>query len=91
MFRLTECCTPRGLVLKLEGRCSSDVVGEIEAGWNAAVRKADASGISIDLSDVLLVDDAAREQLARMHRGGARFVSRGCLMRQLVREITRRY
>jgi hypothetical protein len=36
-----------------------------------------------------MVDDAARRQLARMHRDGARFVSRGCLMRELIREITR--
>jgi len=37
---------------------------------------------------VLLVDQAAREQLARMHLSGACFVSRGCLMREVVREIT---
>ena len=89
MFRLTESCTSGRLVLKLEGRCSADVVGEVEASWQAATRKVGAHGISVDLSDALLVDDAAREQLARMHRAGVQFVSRGCLMRELVREITR--
>ena len=89
MFRLTEQCTSGRLVLKLEGRCSLDVVGELEAGWQSATHRAGEYGICIDLSDVLLVDDAAREQLARMHRAGARFVTRGCLMRELVREITR--
>ena len=89
MFRLTEQCTSGRLVLKLEGRCSLDVVGELEAGWQSATHKAREHGICIDLSDVLVVDDAAREQLARMHRAGARFVTRGCLMRELVREITR--
>jgi hypothetical protein len=88
MFRLTEQCTSGRLVLKLEGRCSLDVVGELEAGWQAAARKAGGHAIWIDLTDVLLVDDAARCQLARMHRAGARFVWRGCLMRELVREIT---
>ena len=89
MFRLTEQCTSGRLVLKLEGRCSLDVVGELEAGWQSAAHRAGERGICIDLSDVLMVDDAAREQLARMHRAGARFVSRGCLMRELIREITR--
>jgi anti-anti-sigma regulatory factor len=89
MFRLTEQCTSGRLVLKLEGRCSLDVVGELEAGWQSATHRAGEHGICIDLSDVLVVDDAAREQLARMHRAGARFVSRGCLMRELIREITR--
>ncbi len=89
MIRLTEQCTSGRLVLKLEGRCSLDVVGELEAGWQSATHRAGEHGICIDLSDVLVVDDAAREQLARMHRAGARFVTRGCLMRELVREITR--
>ena len=40
------------------------------------------------MSDVLLVDQPARDQLARMHLSGARFVSRGCLMREVVRQIT---
>lgn len=89
MFRLTESCASGRLVLKLEGRCSADVVGEVEASWQAATQKAGACGISVDLSDVLLVDDAAREQLTRMYHAGAQFVARGCLMRELIREITR--
>jgi anti-anti-sigma regulatory factor len=89
MFRLTEQCASGRMVLKLEGRCSVDVVSELEAGWHSATVKAGEHGICVDLSDVLMVDDAARRQLARMHRDGARFVSRGCLMRELIREITR--
>jgi anti-anti-sigma regulatory factor len=89
MFRLTEQCTSGRLVLKLEGRWSRDVVGELEAGWQSARDRAGEDGLCIDLSDVLVIDDAAREQLARMHRAGARFVSRGCLMRELIRQIAR--
>lgn len=88
MFRVSERGTPERLVLKLEGRCSSDVVGELEAGWRAAVLRAGGGPVVVDLSDVWLVDDAARAQLARMRREGARFVTRGCLMRELIREIT---
>jgi anti-anti-sigma regulatory factor len=88
MFRLTEQCASGRLVLKLEGRCSVDVVSELDAGWQSATHKAGEHGICIDLSDVLVVDDAAREQLVRMHGAGARFASRGCLMRELIRQIT---
>jgi len=37
---------------------------------------------------VLHVDPAAMAQLGRMHLAGARFVARGCLMHELVRQIT---
>ena len=57
MFRVTEQCASGRLVLKLEGRCSVDVVGELEAGWQSATHKAGEHGICIDLSDVLVVDD----------------------------------
>jgi anti-anti-sigma regulatory factor len=87
MFRLTERCAPRGLVLKLEGRCSSEVVAELDAGWQAATRNAGGGRIWVDLSDVLAIDEAGRAQLARMHRAGVRFVTRGCFTRALIREI----
>jgi hypothetical protein len=88
MFRLTEHATSDRLVLKLEGRCSSDVVDELMASWVAARLQAAGRPIWVDLSDVLQVDQPAREQLARMHLAGARFVSRGCLMHEVVRQIT---
>ena len=87
MFRLTEHCASGRLVLKLEGRCSSDVVGELDAGWRAARQKVDDGSIWVDLSDVSLVDKAGQAQLARMHRAGVRFVAQGCVMREVVREI----
>ena len=87
MFRVTEQCASGRLVLKLEGRFSSDVVSELEAGWRAATQKAGNVPIWVDLSDVWTVDDAGQEQLTRMHRAGVRFVTRGCVMRELIREI----
>jgi hypothetical protein len=45
----------------------------------------------VDLSDVYLVDVAGQEQLTRMHRAGVRFMTRGCVMRELVREISEAY
>lgn len=87
MFRVTEHRAADRFILKLEGRCSSDVISELDAGFRAALSKAGNSAIWIDLSDVSRVDTAGLEQLTRMHRAGARFVARGCFMRELIREI----
>ena len=87
MFRLTEHFGSSGIVLKLEGRCSAEIVEALDASWRDALRKRGDVPVWVDLSDVSRVDPDAQEQLARMHRGGARFVVRGCLMREVLREI----
>lgn len=88
MLRITEQHANGRLVLKLEGRFSAPWVNELDACWRAAVNSAEGKSIWIDLSDVYLVDVAGQEQLARMHRAGARFLTRGCVMPELVREIS---
>lgn len=88
MLRITEQYANGRLVLKLEGRFSAAWVGELDSCWRAALERRDSESIWVDLTDVYLVDVAAQEQLARMHRTGARFLTRGCLMRELVREIS---
>lgn len=88
VFRLTEQVASDRLVLKLEGRCSAEVLDDLVASWLAARLKAGERPIWIDLTDVLLVDDVVLRQLARMHTAGARFVARGCLMHYVVRQIT---
>jgi hypothetical protein len=86
MLRITELRADGRLVLKLEGRFLRPWVPEVEACWRvAAARTRDP--IWLDLSDVSHVDAEAEEQLARMHRAGVRFVTRGCAMCELVREI----
>jgi anti-anti-sigma regulatory factor len=88
MLRITEQHTNGRLVLKLEGRFSAPWVSELDACWRAALESSDGGSIWVDLSDVCLVDVAGQEQLARMHRAGARFLTRGCVMPELVREIS---
>jgi hypothetical protein len=88
MFRVTEQCASGRLVLKLEGRWSSDVVGELDASWRAVMQKLGERPLWVDVSDVSVVDDAAQAQLTRMHRAGVHFVTRGCFMRELIREIS---
>lgn len=87
MFRITEQHGDTRVVLKLEGRFSAESVGALDACWHAANESGDGRSVWVDLSDVQLVDTAGQAQLTRMHRAGARFLTRGCFMRELVREI----
>ena len=88
MFRITEQRAAGRFVLKLEGQFSADLVSELDASWRAAMERAHGDSIWIDLTDVYLVDVAGQAQLTRMHRAGVRFLTRGCFMRELVREIS---
>jgi hypothetical protein len=87
MFRITEQRALGRLVLKLEGRFSAACVKELDGCWRDAVENATGWPIWVDLTEVDLVDVAGQEQLSRMHREGVRFLTRGVLMRELVREI----
>jgi hypothetical protein len=88
VLRITELRASGRVVLKLEGRFSAAWVDELDACWRALADGGENDPIWVDLSDVSLVDLPAQAQLARMHRAGVRFLSRGCLMRELVREIS---
>jgi anti-anti-sigma regulatory factor len=88
MFRITEQHASGRVVLKLEGRFSAAWVTELDASWRHAIEMSQGDSIWVDLSDVYLVDIAGQEQLTRMHRAGVRFMTRGCVMRELVREIS---
>lgn len=87
MLRVTTLHTPGRVVLKLEGRVSRDVVGEVDASWQIAARDGNGDDLWVDLTDVSLVDTDGQALLARMHRAGVRFLTRGCLIPELVREI----
>lgn len=74
-------------MLKVEGQLSGEGVRELDACWRLAADSWTGHPVSVDLCDVWLVDGEGQEQLARMHRAGVRFLTRGCEMRELVREI----
>jgi hypothetical protein len=88
MLRITEQRAPGRLVLKLEGRLSGAWVEELETSWHGARDGDPGTEIWLDLSDVWLADPAGQALLERMHREGIRFVVQGCVMRELVREIS---
>jgi hypothetical protein len=90
MLRITRLNADGRLVLKLEGRLVGPWVGELEACWRGvAAIAAPGEPVWVDLGDVWLVDEAAERQLALMHRAGVRFLTRGPMMGELVREIVR--
>lgn len=87
MLRITEQRAADRIVLRLEGRLSGDWVRQVDWSWRAAETSRHGASIWIDLTDVCRVDTAGEALLARMHRAGVRFVTRGCAMRELVHEI----
>jgi ABC-type transporter Mla MlaB component len=87
MLRITTTNTPERFVLKLEGKLSHAWVHEADESWRAALATSNGSPIDVDLCDVYAIDDGGRALLGRMHRAGARFVTRGCVMGEMVREI----
>lgn len=87
MFRISAENAPDGFVLKLEGRLSDAWVEEADACWRAAVAAREGRSIVADLRDISAIDDAGRELLTRMHQAGTRLVVRGCVMREILREI----
>jgi hypothetical protein len=88
MFRITTQTADDRLVLKLEGCLTGPWVPELDTCWRAAVEAVGGQRISVDLTAVWRVDAAGRELMTRMYGAGARFVTRGCLMPEVVREIS---
>lgn len=88
MLRITTQNAADGLALKLEGCLSGAWVEELDACWRAARKTLAGRPMRVDLIEVYSVDEAGRQLLALMYRAGVRFVTRGCVMRELVREIS---
>lgn len=86
MFRITTQMAAERAVLKLEGWLTGAWVKELDTCWRAATNT--AREIRVDLSEVLFVDEAGRQLLTLMYRAGVGFVTKGCVMPELVREIS---
>jgi ABC-type transporter Mla MlaB component len=87
MFRITAHSADVDHVLKLEGCLDVGCVRELHACWREASRTP-GRRVRVDLTDVCHVDDAGVELLMVMYRAGTRFDTKGCFMRELVREIS---
>jgi anti-anti-sigma regulatory factor len=88
MFRITTQTADHELVMKLEGSLTGPWVRELDACWRDVAREMNGRQLRVDLSAVCYVDAAGRELMSAMHRAGARFVTTGCVMPEVVREIS---
>lgn len=88
MFRITSRDGGGEYLLKLEGCLTGAWVPELDACWRKANQLLPGRRIRVDLTDVCHVDEAGRDLMTLMYRAGVRFVARGCLMPELVREIS---
>ena len=88
MFRITSHIVDSELVLKLEGCLCGDWVPELDAYWRVTGKTPAGRVMRVDLTDVCHVDEAGRALMTVMYRAGVRFVARGCVMPEVVREIS---
>jgi ABC-type transporter Mla MlaB component len=88
MLRITTETNADGYFLKLEGCLVGAWVPELAACWRLVNGHAQNRRVRVDLTDVCHVDDAGRELMTTMYRAGVRFVARGFVMPELVREIS---
>lgn len=87
MFRITTNDTKDGLVMKLEGSLSGAWVVEAGLVWRQLTRGR-YRPVKVDLRGVCHVDEDGRKLLTLMHLDGAQFVTAGCEMPEIVREIS---
>lgn len=89
MLRITSNGAGDRIVLKLEGCLAGPWVAELESHWRRDVPANSDGRLQVDVTDVCHVDEAGRRLLTLMYHAGARFVTAGCAMPELVREIAR--
>jgi ABC-type transporter Mla MlaB component len=87
MFRITSRIEGDEIQLKVEGCLTRECVHELDACWLAAAASPGEWHLRVDLTDVCHVDAAGRALMTMMYRAGARLVTRGCVMPEVVREI----
>jgi anti-anti-sigma regulatory factor len=87
MFRITTTIDDDEILLKVEGCLIRAWVHELDECWLSAAADAHGRRIRVDLTDVCHVDAAGRALMTAMYRAGIRFVTKGCVLPEVVREI----
>jgi ABC-type transporter Mla MlaB component len=88
MLRITAQTAADEYLLKLEGCLAGAWVPELAACWRQLTASSVQRRVRLDLTEVCHVDDAGRELMTAMYRAGVRFVARGFVIPELVREIS---
>jgi hypothetical protein len=88
MLRISTYDTDREFVMKLEGALAGAWVGELDAFWREAAWALRGRQLRVDVRDVSHVDAAGRALMTTMYLEGVRFITAGCVMPEVVREIS---
>jgi outer membrane protein len=71
--------------LMLDGKLAGPWVAELRNSWDA--ERVTAKQVSLDLNEVTFVDAEGKALLTKLHREGAKLISKGCLIRSIVAHI----
>lgn len=88
MLRITVQRKDEDLLLKLEGDLVDPWVGELNAVWRETGRFGGGRPVRVDLRGVCRVDAAGKDAMSLMYLAGARLITGGCVMPEVVREIS---
>ena len=88
MLRITTQDADNELVIRLEGCLSGAWVRELAACWREAIQARQGRRVRVDLRDVCHVDAPGQALMTEMHRAGAVFLAAGCVMPEILREIS---
>jgi hypothetical protein len=88
MLRITVRGVTDNLVLELEGCVAGPWVDELERSWREVIQKLATGPVQVDLRSVCHVDTRGRVLMTRMYREGARFMASGCVLPEMVRELS---
>ena len=89
MLKITIHHEVEEICLQVEGDLTGTWVRELEEAWSAMRTSWSSKPAYLDLAGVTRVDDAGRYLLALIHQAGARMVSTGLAMKDLLDSIAR--
>lgn len=88
MFRITVHDGGDVLVMKLEGCLAGPWVSETYHTWLRMAGARNGRPVHVDLRGMCHVDAEGRKLMTLMHLDGAQFMTSGCVLPELVREIS---
>lgn len=90
MVRITVHETPGTLTFQIEGRLAGPSVQVLQECWENTLARQHQPILRVDLTEVIAIDAAGRDCLAKMCDQGAECIAADCLIKDIVAEITHR-
>ena len=88
MLRITTQNADDEVVMRLEGCLAGAWVRELAVSWRETVKALHGRRLRVDLKDVCHADRPGQELMTEMYRAGTQFTAAGCVMPEIVREIS---